>query len=132
MDRDNRAAGAGIALGAGVGGTVATLATVDVAQGIGYGVAAGILVGTLLARAAGRLDESDRPGVAILAAGGGLGLLVGGLVGVVAAWSVDEALAAGIQVGAAGGVVLGAMLGAILALSDRPETASDRDDGAPD
>lgn len=123
---DNRAVGVGLALGAGVGATASVLADGNVAQGTGYGIAVGIIVGTGLARLAPRLTGSEHPTLALVSGGAILGLAVGGLVGIVAAWSVDAVITTGMGVGTAAGAVLGLLVASVLALSrsaDRvPET----------
>ena len=124
---DNRAVGVGLALGAGVGATASVIVGGDLAQGTGYGIAVGIIVGTILARLAPRVTDGDHPTLALVTGGAILGLAVGGLVGIVAAWSVDAAITTGMSVGGAAGAVLGLLLASVLALSNGenrvPETS---------
>lgn len=113
----NRAVGLGVALGAGLGGTVGILAGDALVAGVGYGVATGLVVAAILVLVGPSLSRSRRPRLALVTLGGVLGMGVGGLVGIVGAWSVGASIASGLNAGGAGGVALGVLLAGVLALS---------------
>lgn len=113
----NRAVGTGIALGAGVGATVGSIAGDGFAQAIASGVGTGIVLAALLALVAPAITRGPRPRLALVTLGGVLGVGVGGLVGVIGAWSVDAGLSSGLSVGGAAGAVLGVLVAGVLALS---------------
>lgn len=116
-DIQSRAVGVGIALGAGVGSTTATVAGGDVTQGATFGIGGGIVVGAMVALLAERVRDGENPGLSLVVGGLVAGLAVGGLLGAVSAWSVDAGLAGGVQAGGAGGAVLGLLVAGILGLS---------------
>lgn len=101
----NFGAGLGLAIGAGVGLTTALVAGTDLALTVGYGVAGGLVIGAFVGRFAETTTESERenPGLRVLALALFAGIAVGGLLGVLVAWSVDESLVVGLEVGSAAG-----------------------------
>jgi len=119
------ALGAGIPLGAGLGGTAALLGGVDVAMGAAYGAAGGVLVGGFVSQAATAVRSRDSWRRRLLGASLFVGLAVGALVGGVAAWSVGIAVVDGATAGANAGGVLGLLLAGIVVATGGGSTRSD-------
>lgn len=110
------ATGSGLALGAGIGATVATLSGLDAALALiaGFGVAGGMVVGAVAGRYAEIQHRHDGWFVRVAGFTLAMSLIVGGLLGFLVAWSFDGSLATGLTVGGASGVVFGAILSTII------------------
>lgn len=113
------ALGVGIPLGAGLGGTVALLGDADLAMGVAYGAAGGVLVGAYVSRATATVRSRNDWQRALLGVSLFVGLVVGAAVGAIAAWSVDLAIVDGATAGANAGGVLGLLLAVLVVGSDR-------------
>lgn len=115
--------GAGIAIGAGIGGTAASLAglTAEFAMMTGFGVAGGLVVGGF----AGRVTEATRDRgnwrYRVVAFTLFASLLVGSLFGLLAAWTVDASLVEGVLGGGVTGGAFGLLLSAVLVSAGRTQ-----------
>lgn len=108
--------GSGIAIGAGIGATAASLAGLssELAVITGFGVAGGLVVGGF----AGRFTDANRDRnnwkYRVVAFTLFVSLLVGSLLGMLTAWMVDGALVDGILGGGATGGAFSLLMSGIL------------------
>lgn len=116
-------AGVGLALGAGIGGTAATLSGLggDLALLTGFGVAGGLVVGGAVGRYADENRERDDRRQRLVAVAVLFSLLVGGLLGALAAWMSGSALPEGYAVGSAAGGLFGLLLSGVLLAAARTD-----------
>lgn len=124
-------AGVGLALGAGVGATTATLSGLggELVVLTGFGVAGGLVVGAFVGRYAdetrARHDWRRRlVAVAVLCS-----LLVGGVLGALAAWTAGSALPEGYAVGSAAGGLFGLLLSGVLLTAARSNVPGEQTHG---
>ncbi|MDR5656994.1 hypothetical protein RH831_07340 [Halodesulfurarchaeum sp. HSR-GB] len=109
------AAGGGLVIGAGVGGTVATLFGQDgFALIAGFGAAGGLLVGAMAGRYATGARNRANWRYAVVAFTLALSFLVGSVLGVLTGWMLDSSLLDAGVAGAVAGGVFAVLLTAIL------------------
>jgi cytochrome bd-type quinol oxidase subunit 2 len=118
--------GSGIAIGAGTGATAASLAGIssEFAVTLGFGIAGGLVVGGFAGRftEANRNHDNWRSRVAAYTLL--VSLLVGSLLGLLTAWTVDGSLLDGMLGGGATGAVFSFLLSGILISAGRNEQQS--------
>ncbi|AOW80414.1 hypothetical protein HTSR_1236 [Halodesulfurarchaeum formicicum] len=112
---EQSAAGGGLVIGDGVGGTVATLSGQEAfALVAGFGAAGGLLVGAMAGRYATGVMNRANWRHAVVAFTLALSFLVGSVLGVLTGWMLDSSMAIAGGAGAVGGGVFGVLLTAIL------------------
>lgn len=115
--------GGGIAIGAGIGGTAASLAglTAEFAVITGFGVVGGLVAGGF----AGRVTDTDRGRdnwwFRVVAYTLFASLLLGALLGMLTAWMVDASLINGLLGGGATGTAFSFLMSGILISVGRTE-----------
>jgi predicted permease len=113
----NVGAGAGLVLGAGIAVTTALFVGSDVALAAGYGTAGGLLVGAMVGRILESAREHETPGLRVVTLALLSGTVVGGVLGLLAAWGIDESLLAGVEVGGAAGALVAVLVVNVLVAS---------------
>jgi hypothetical protein len=118
----------GIVFGAATGAIAGLPGGGTVATGAGYGVSTGIVVAALLDALAARLDGGRRSRLALVAGGLLGGALVGGIVGLVAAWAAGAGPLVGVPMWAGAGATVGLLVAGSLVTGRRTPPAPGADE----
>jgi hypothetical protein len=119
--------GAGIAIGAGLGGTAASLAGLssEFAVITGFGVAGGLVAGGFAGRFTDVSRTHDNWRYRVVAFTLSVSLLVGSLLGMLTAWMVEAPLVDGLLGGGATGGAFSLLMSSILVSAGRKQQPSD-------
>jgi cytochrome bd-type quinol oxidase subunit 2 len=118
--------GGGLAIGAGIGATAASLAgiTSEFAVIVGFGIMGGLVVGGFAGRFTDENSDRDNWQYRVVAYTLFVSLLVGSLLGVLTAWMVDASLINGVFGGGATGGAFSLLMSWILVSAGRKELQS--------